>query len=502
MSGLQAGTYQLTLQDWKGGRAVPAEPTAVQVGERDVDGVRIELPATGELRGTVRDEQGRALARVRVQLSAGGLQPGASAGDDGSFVFPALAPGSYRVTAWRGSELLRARDEGGDTVEVGVGTTTTLDLVFAAANGVIRGVVRDEDGGALADAFVSARLEAEGAPAGAAVRERWMSSGDRPRLSEADGQFTLTGLMPGRYTLLAQRRGGGEASSEHVAVGETVTLTIAAVGRISGRVVLPGGGAPEEFNVSVWDHATGFRRSDSNFRSDGAWGFAELPAGNYELEVSAAEGFDKRSVALAAGEVRGDVLVKLAGMTRVSGAVVDLEGNPVAGVEVLIRGDRHFRFGSGDGDRRNVSDASGRFEVGSVPVGEVMLMASAREAGYSSPRMNVRIPAGTSFELPPLRVARERVGRGELTGDLGFSVQAAAPGEELDGRRYVVSSVKAGGAAARAGLLVGDEIVAVDGAPVAGAAWYLYDTLTRVSAGTTVQLGLGRGVVGAVVAGG
>lgn len=108
----------------------------------------------------------------------------------------------------------------------------------------------------------------------------------------------------------------------------------------------------------------------------------------------------------------------------------------------------------------------------------------------------------TSFELPPLRVARERVAVGEVSGDLGFGVQAAAPGEELDGRRYVVSSVKPGGAAARAGVVVGDEIVTVDGAAVAGAAGYLYDTLTRVSAGTTVQLGLGRGVVVAVVAGG
>lgn len=137
-----------------------------------------------------------------------------------------------------------------------------------------------------------------------------------------------------------------------------------------------------------------------------------------------------------------------------------------------------------------------------MPVGAVVLMAMATEAGYSSPRMNVQIPAGDSFELPPLRIARERVARGESSGDLGFAVQAAVPGEELDGRRYVVSSVRAGRAAARAGLLVGDEIVAVDGAPVGGAAGYLFEALTRVSAGTRVQLGLGRGVVVSVVAAG
>ena len=505
VSGLLPGTYRLTprAREFAGGAL--AEGTSVQVPEdRDVEDVRLELAATGELRGTVRDEQGKPLTRVRVRLAAGGVTLDASAGDDGSFVFPAVAGGSYVLTASRGTAELRApgreEDEGsGQAVEVREGATTTVQLVFAASFGTIRGVVRDEDGGALADAFVTARRESEraGAAAGAAMRERWVNTVDRPHLSDGDGQFTIEGLLPGRYTLLAQRRGGGEGTLEHVAIGDSVVLTIAAVGRISGRVVLRGGGAPEEFKVRLREPTTGFFRGDDCFRTDGAWGFAELPAGNYELEVSGAEGTQKMTVALAAGETRSDVRVELAGMTRVTGTVVDLEGAPVPGVEVLIRGDRSFRFG---GDGRNVSDAAGRFEVERAPVGAAMLMALAREGGYSSPQMNVEIPAGGSHELPPLRMVKERLMRGETIGELGYRVREAAPGEALGGRRYVVSWVSARGPAAAAGLVVGDEIVAVDGQAVGGAGGYLYETLTRVSAGTTVRLGLGRGAVVAVVA--
>jgi hypothetical protein len=300
-------------------------------------------------------------------------------------------------------------------------------------------------------------------------------------------------LFPGKYTVRALRRGGGEATVEHVTLGTEVTLTIAETGRIAGSVALTGGGAPQEFTTLLEDTASGFRRSDQFFRTGGAWSFAEVPPGKYTLQITAPEGTKSTEVSLESGEEKMGLRIELAAKVKLRGTVVDLEGAPVVGATVHIGQSGTFTFNGSELPR---TDAAGRFEVAGAPVGHAMIRVSGPRGSdeYSSATISTRIAGGPEVELPPIRLARQKVKPGEATGDLGFAIKLAAPMSEPAERPIEVALVRPGGAAGAAGLRVGDVIVSVDGADVTGERRYLYESLTRLPAGARVRLGLARGV--------
>jgi hypothetical protein len=311
--------------------------------DRDVEGLRIVLPASGALKGTVRDAQGRPVAKVEVSMHDGKRWLNAAVADDGSFRFESVASGEYRVQAKRDWEAMRAPgtsddDVQGEKVSIREGGVETVQLVVAGAAEKIAGVVRDEDGGPVADAFIEATLESDSAAASgnAARRGRWGGFFSAPNLSDADGRFTLAELSPGKHTLRAHRKGGGEAILEHVESGSDVVLTIAATGRMSGTVALRGAGPPEDFTISVYDEQTGFRRNDSFFRTGGAWSLAELPAGTYKVKVGAGGGSAEVEAKMTAGEDTTGLRVELVPKVTVRGTVVDLDGKPVPGLSVSV----------------------------------------------------------------------------------------------------------------------------------------------------------------------
>ncbi len=502
LPGLLPGSYEVFAYNTVTPRAVPDAPLAVTLPEgQDLEGVRIELPASAELRGQVRDAQGRAVARVQMHVVAG-LRPQQLPVDDrGDVVFAHVPVGTHRVYASREGVPLRAPGTGdddlqGEMVELRAGAVAMVKLVVEADAGRIAGVVRDADGGVVTDAFITARRESESAaaaPGDAAIR-RFRGGGDAPLLTDADGRFVVAGLRPGKYTLRAERRGGGEAQLEHVALGSDAVLTIAETGGLAGVVLRPGGGAPEEFTATLRDRKTGYRRSDNFFRTGGAWRFPELPGGEYELVVSAGEGTGTLTTTLAPGESRGELRVELLGKVTVRGTVVDLEGQPVAGVAVRIG---VGGFGGEAGDGRHISDAAGRFEVVRAPVGVVTI---AVDPGAGAPVMGSLTTTqlegtGGVIKLAPIRLAPRRLKSGEVSGDLGYSVKQQEPGADPLQARQIVAVVRPGGPAAAAGLQVGDEILTVDGHDVTGGNSPLHMLLRGVPVGAVLRLGLARGVI-------
>ncbi|MBA3546823.1 MAG: carboxypeptidase regulatory-like domain-containing protein [Nannocystis sp.] len=513
LAGLLPGEYEVVLSAWSQPRAVPEKPTAVKLSaDRDVEDLRITLPASGELKGTLRDPQGRPVNDAEVSLFDGKRGQSAKVADDGSFRFESVAPGEYRARATRNWNAMRAPgtsddDVQGEKVSIKAGGVETVKLVVAGGAEKIAGVVRDEGGGPVADAFIEATLESDSAAAassGAARDGRWGSFfGGTPNLSDPDGRFALKELAPGKYTLRAHRKGGGEAILEHVEAGSDVVLTIAATGRLSGTVALRDAGAPEDFTISVEDEKTGFRRNDSFFRTGGAWSLAELPAGTYKVKVGAGGGSAEVEAKMIAGQDTTGLRIELAPKVTVRGTVVDLEGKPVPGLNVGVSGG--VAYSRGDEQKLNVTDDAGRYEIAQAPTGKVRISVypqggNGDDYGYTS-MWSVIAASESAVELPPVRVAKKRVKQGETAGDLGLGLKQAEPGADPLLFRCIIAVVRPGGPASAAGLIPGDEIVTVDGQAVSGANSYLFSTLTMTVPGTVVTLGLARGASVQVTAG-
>jgi protocatechuate 3,4-dioxygenase beta subunit len=504
IAGMLAGEYMVDVGSWMNPRATPTKPTQVTLSKgKDLE-MRIELPATGELRGKVLDEGGKPVQNVTIAISDGVQRQQEEAADDGSFHFKHVGAGEYRVTAQRGWTALKAPgasddDLRGEKVTVANGAVAEVKLVVEGNAGKISGVVRDADGAPVADAFVEATRESDSAAAssGGAVRDgRWGSFWNTPHLTDQDGRFTLDDLEKGKHSLRAHRKGGGEALLEHVELGGDVVLTIASAGRMSGVVSLKGGGAPEEFTVSIEDEQTGFSRNDHFFRSKGAWSLAEVPAGKYKVRVSSGPGSAEAEAVMAEGKDTSDVKIELAPKVTVRGKVVDLSGAPVAGLRVMVSAPGTWSFGEGE-EKLNITDAQGNYEVEHAPTGQVTINVMSRswnddEYGWMS--IPAQIAASESVvQLPPIRVTKKKVKEGEAVGDLGITLKESEPGADPMTRKLVIAVVRPGSPAADAALQPGDEIVSVDGQDVTGPNAYLYYTLTQVLEGTRVDLGLGRG---------
>jgi hypothetical protein len=321
-------------------------------------------------------------------------------------------------------------------------------------------------------------------------------------LTDTDGRFTIDKLSKGTYTVRAFRKGGGEALVEHVALGADVTITIARTGAIRG-VVVTGAKPPDTVTVSARDVDTGFEREESFFRSGGEFAIRDLPAGTYELTASAGEGTGKAKATLAEGQELTGITITMEARAKITGRIVAGDtGAPLPGfivhVALLGGGEGTFSFNGPP----PTSGADGRFELPSVPSGRVQLVAIPMEmkgSVYSFTRKVLTLEGGKTTDVGDIKVPKMRVPQDQEGGDLGFTLKETDFDAEPGTQPLVVAIVKPGGPAAKAGLQVGDEIIAVDGQDCRGD-MFTYHTLARVPAGTAVELTLARGAKLTIVA--
>src|SRR5262249_6170582 len=200
-------------------------------------------------------------------------------------------------------------DVEGTRTTVGAGQTSHVRITVEGQSGQIRGRVVGEDGKPVTDAFIDGQRESDsaGAAAGGAMREMRWGWQRQPALTDVDGKFTLSKLSPGSYTVRAYRKGGGEAVAEHVKVGSSVTLTIPMPGSLRGVVVAVGGAMPDPSTIAVSDRKSGFKRSESFFKSGGSGAIRDLPAGQFHLTADAPEGTGALDVPLAQGQNQDNV---------------------------------------------------------------------------------------------------------------------------------------------------------------------------------------------------
>jgi protocatechuate 3,4-dioxygenase beta subunit len=523
VTGLLPGDY--LVQVMAAAHPPTREPLRVTLAPgRSAEGLRLVLDRSGGVKGVVVDEDGQPVADVEVQANGPSWEwrDGVLTDQDGGFHLDGLRPGNYRVSASRRAwgEELRAPGGGDDDVHgvkvvVKAGAQAHVKLTVERQSGKISGQVT-QGGRPVTDAFLDARRESESAAAeeGSARRDVRAGWGWQrvPVMTDLDGRFTLTALAPGKYTIRAYRKGGGEAVAEHVAVATRVALVIRPTGSLSGTVAVASGSPPpEQFEIVIEDLKEGYELTESFWRSGGQWAVRELPAGNFHVGVRAREGTGEQTVSLTEGQARAGIALVLQPRARVRGQVVALEsGKPLPGLRVIAQAPTssstiYMDPSSEQEGRTEISGTDGRFELADLPVGRLIffvwpLVMDESDVGFCLARATVQ--AGQQLTLPPIRCPRRRTKNvRDRAGDLGFSLKELNPMALADPVPLVVAVVRPGGPAAAAGLKAGDVVTSIDGHDVTGSNDYLYYTLSHVPEGTAVSFGVARGGTVSVAAG-
>jgi len=331
------------------------------------------------------------------------------------------------------------------------GETVQVELEWQGEEpgaGVIRGTVLEPDGAPSPSAFVAV-----------ALGEAAMEHGGMVVTNE-QGRFVLP-LPPGvdaaseERLSLSARNGARQGKLTGVRPGSgEVLIRLQPAASVQGRVVRSGGQTPVRgFTLSVQSRKPGFFPEDEDL-----W---EFPADRFELpEVLAeplelvvqtqdgAQGTALISPAPGAVEV---VEVLIVGLARVRGRVVDANSRePLSGVSVFFEG-------AVPSSRMAITGADGQFSLESVEPGEYTLVTAGGMYRESASRP-VTLAEGQALDVGELPVRLRPLTPGTLGAEL----------LPLEDGQVVIVDVMPGSPAEKAGLLEGDVLVSVDGAPVTG----------------------------------
>jgi protocatechuate 3,4-dioxygenase beta subunit len=514
LTALKVSAYKLEVQTTKG--VVPREGYKVDVTAGATIQKDLILDDGGSIKGTVVDEQGKPVEDVTIDARPLSdryyWSPDKNkSASDGSFSIDSVRAGEYRVTANRGwfAELRKpgSTDDTtqGEKVTVEIGKVATVKLVVETQSGTIKGTVTDANGAPVSDAFISSARESDaaGATDSSAHGTRGFGWGDedKPVLAGVDGSFTVTKLSPGKYTLRAYRKGGGEAIAEHVAVGTTsARLQIKHTGSIEGTAKREGP-PPDELTIALEDLKTGLSREESFYRTSGHYIIHDLPAGHFTVTVSADAGQQKVTVDLTEGEAKTGVDVTLEELVNITGRVVDsVTKAPVAGMMVFARpalGQGAFQgFSWGEDDTDHITDAAGKFTVKRAPKGQLAIQGMAKEwkdSDYTWFRVLKTITGTGTVDVGDLTVIKKRIKEGEKPGKLGLHFKESPPDQPPEQAKLEVSFVEPDGPCAKLDIKVGDVIASIDGTDVVGANTMNAWTLMNAPVGTKLAIGLVRG---------
>ena len=277
---------------------------------------------------------------------------------NGTYRISGLAPGNYTATA-------SAANYAGTSAPVTLtaGSTTTQNFALTPNPGTITGTVTDAGTAApLAGATVS------------------YSGGSTT--TNASGQYTLTSVPEGSYTLTASASGyTSQSRSVSVGPGATQTQNFAlptATGAITGTVTDAATGKP--INGATVSYSGGSATTNAS----GQYTLASVPPGTSTVTASAS-GFTSQSasVIVTADSTTTQNFGLSPNPGTISGTVTDAgTGAPIAGATVSYSG------GS------TTTNASGQYSLASVAEGSYTVTASA--SGYTSQNRTVSVGPGAT----------------------------------------------------------------------------------------------------------
>ncbi len=458
-----------------------------------VRGVSLWLDPVRPVAGRVVDPEDRPVqgAEVRVLGAAAGTRALMPSTDRAV----SAADGSFSIAAPAGATLEGRHPghaPGRAEVEPPARAPRVLVLRLGAAGartgaGSITGKVV-APGAPVEGALVSARLLLRGGPGSA---EGLVSA---QALSDAEGRFTLGDLEPGRYLLLASRDGLTQSRAVVARTGEEATVELSRGGRLAGVVRESGTGKPvAPFRVEVRRGGRGWRlpvRVATVVDPSGRFELADLPPGPVSVVVSAPGHLPSGDVDATVPEegAGAELEIALATGGRVRGRVTDRDGGkPIAGAQVALEGDGGAP-GLLDAGAAAFTGGDGTFQLGGLPARTVTLHVSA-EGHHGRIVTGVEVPE--RGEGGPVEVRLSPVAEGE---DPRVELAGIGAGLERRGRAALrITFVAPGGGAAEAGLLPGDEILSVEGKPIADLGLDGAVELIRGPEDTRVRLVVRRG---------
>jgi hypothetical protein len=444
-----------------------------------VRGLVVALAPADTLVGLVVDPAGAPVAGAEVRVLGGGA--GATALVPLADRFRSGADGTFRFTAPEAA-VLEARKEGfaAGRARLDFAARVTRKVTIRLgprgdAPLAISGVVEERGGGPAEDALVSA------------VRKDRPFSPPASARTDVEGRFVLDGLVPGSWVLTATRPGSAPASTQAAAGTSDVRLRLGAGGALAGRVRDRRTGAPvAPFTVLVQGAET---RGISVVDPAGTYALDDLSPGDAAVQVVAPGYAPSPEVRVAIpqpGAPAATLDFDLAPGGTLTGVVVERgSGRPIADARVEVEG---APPSLGVPVRSEAAtDRDGRFTLVGLAATRVSILAFAD--GHH----------GRILSAPPIP-------EGETRGPITIELTPVAPGEdprlELAGIGATIAkagdairleSVIAGGGAALAGLVAGDDILAIDGVPVKAMALADAPPLLRGDEGTFVLLLVVRG---------
>ncbi|HEX7155118.1 MAG TPA: carboxypeptidase-like regulatory domain-containing protein [Thermoanaerobaculia bacterium] len=374
LDNVPAGATQIIVQS--AGYTTARTPNLTVEEGKTVEGVEVQLDTGVKLTGKVTTPEGTAVsgATVRLDTMPGGrgmrmvgMDVAATTDASGEYVLETLEPGEKTFQIAAQGYLTATK-----TIEL-KGKDQRLDVQLSSGQRV-SGVVVTDSGAPVADAAVRASSAAAGG----------MFSGQSAR-TDANGNFTIEGLAPGRYVFNASKSGYAEGTVRDfdIAAGTPVRITLSSGGVIYGHV----SGIAENEHAATTVEARGANGSASaaldpsgNYRIEGA------PTGSVRVSATVMRGFQQRrssapkSVQLEPG---GSVQLDLefSGQTSVSGRVTR-NNRPMSNAAVAF----YPRGGAAQTSANTTTDENGVYTISGLEDGQynVSVIDMQRMAPYQT----------------------------------------------------------------------------------------------------------------------
>ncbi|MBA3396798.1 MAG: sigma-70 family RNA polymerase sigma factor [Deltaproteobacteria bacterium] len=372
-------------------------------------GLRLTLQPRPAITGTVVDDTGAKLAGVLVAATPprlhdplGMLHTTVRTDDNGAFTIIGVTAGRHKLRVfdakgqrpWAGTPK---RPYKAHLVEVPATGAITEKLEVASRSGRISGVVVAADGRPSMDTWIE--VSADDAASNPALFP------SPPVLTDAHGRFSIDGVFGRELVVEASSSDGTQRAVTKAALGAQVKLELRPMATLAGKVTRDGKPVAA-FEVRLRHTAT-----EERHQTRGAAGAFSMPAmaGEYELSVTSALGYARRSITIGADPAIDLVLEP---WSSLRGRVVGTDGKPWVGAMLVV--DEYV-------DPTPLrTDASGAFKLERVIAGrnELMIVHATERGQFFT--VDVELERGTQLDLDVISPRRER----PLTGDPLLDLQA------------------------------------------------------------------------------